>query len=120
MAYAATAMSIPGSGHVSELCQGGDDAQRRRDGLHTGRAVLQRAGLADLLRGDSRPIWRDGMHPDDIRRAWKGMPQVCPRSGKRPWLHGRDCRRLRGIRLPRNQWDRFLIRFPDRITIRDN
>ena len=113
-------MSFAGPGHVAQLRQGGDDAQGRRDGLHTGRAVLQRAGLADLFRGDSRPIWWDGMHPDDIRRAWKGMPQVCPRAGKRPRLHGRERRRHRGIWLPRNQWDRFLIRFPDRITIRDN
>ena len=111
---------VHGTGHVSELCKDGDDAQRLGDGLHTGRAVLQRAGLADGLRRDRRHQWRDGMHPDDIRRTGKGMPQVCPRAGKRPRQHGRDRRRHRGIWLPRNQWDKFLIRFPDRITIRDN
>ena len=113
-------MPFSGSGHIAEFCPDGDDAQGRRDGLRTGRAVLQRPGLADGLRRYRRHQWRDGMHLDDIQRAWKGMPQVCPRSGKRPGQHGRDFRRLRGIRLPRNQWDRFLIRFPDRITIRDN
>ena len=41
-----------GTGHVAELCQDRDDAQRRRDGLPGDRPVLQRARLADPLRGD--------------------------------------------------------------------
>ena len=43
-------MPFTSAGHVEELCQDRYDAGRRRDGLHTGRAVLQRPGLADRLR----------------------------------------------------------------------
>ena len=71
----AAAMPHRGTGHVAELCQDRDDARRRRDGLHPGRAVLQRTGLAYCLRRHRRRQWRHGMHPDGIRRAGKGTPQ---------------------------------------------
>ena len=48
----AAAMPRTGAGHVAELCQNRDDARRGRDGLPDGRPVLQRARLADPLRGD--------------------------------------------------------------------
>ncbi|MBR5084601.1 MAG: hypothetical protein IKX33_08370 [Prevotella sp.] len=47
----AAALPSPCPGHVAELCQDRDNACRRRDGLRAGRAVLQRPGLADRLRG---------------------------------------------------------------------
>ena len=64
MANAAFAMPFAGPGHVAQLRPDGDDAQGRRDGLRTGRAVLQRPGLADGLRRDRRHQWRDGMLPE--------------------------------------------------------
>lgn len=67
----AVAILDTSAGHVAELCQDHNDARRRRYGLPAGSPVLQRPGLADGHRGDSRRQWPDGIHSDDMRRVGK-------------------------------------------------
>ncbi|MBR5653056.1 MAG: hypothetical protein IKX22_03140 [Prevotella sp.] len=84
-----TALPRPGAGHLAELRQVRDDAQRPRDGLPRGRAVLRRAGQADRRRRHRRHAEPDGMHPDDLRRLGTREAQVRPRAGQRTRLYGR-------------------------------